>query len=71
MLSLIDKTEDSIRNSLLDIKVYTTFTPSIVSAVTYNFYFNNSIKHPFSSSVILDSIGFAEKILDQNDNVAA
>ena len=31
----------------------------------------NSIKHPFSSSVILDSIGFAEKILDQNDNVAA
>lgn len=47
LLSLIDRSEDSIKNSLLDIKVYTTFTPSIVSAVTYYFYFNNEIKHPF------------------------
>lgn len=47
LLGLIDRTEDSIKNSLMDIKVYTTFTPSIASAVTYNFYFNNAVKHPF------------------------
>jgi hypothetical protein len=47
LLTLIDKSEDSIKNSLLDVKAYTTFTPSIVSAVTYYFYFNNAIKHPF------------------------
>ena len=29
LLGLIDRTEDSIKNSLMDIKVYTTFTPSL------------------------------------------
>ena len=47
LLTKIDKSDESITNSLMTLKIYTSFIPSLLTAVTYRFYFNNAIAHPF------------------------
>ena len=47
LLTKIDKSDDSIKNSLMSLKIYTSFIPSLLTAITYRFYFNNAIAHPF------------------------
>lgn len=48
LLAKLENTEDSITSVLMDIKVYTTFTPSYTLSTSYDFKLNNSIKHPYS-----------------------
>ena len=47
LLTKIDKSDESITNSLMTLKIYTSFIPSLLTAVTYRFYFNNAIAHAF------------------------
>ena len=48
LLNLVSQSEDSITNVLMNIKTYTTFTPSYSLSTTYTFKLNNEINHPFS-----------------------
>lgn len=31
----------------MSLKIYTSFIPSLLTAITYRFYFNNAVAHPF------------------------